>query len=59
MKVEEKPLKESKVYQHELPGIFVFIHLYSQSRLANGMLFLFFCCQEVLLIVNSIKIFIT
>lgn len=26
MKVEEKPLEESKVYQHELPGIFVFAH---------------------------------
>lgn len=25
-KVEEKPLKESKVYQHELPGTFVFTH---------------------------------
>lgn len=31
----------------------------SLSRLANGMLLLFLCCQGVLLIVNSIQIFIT
>lgn len=24
MKVEEKPLEDSKMYQHELPGILVF-----------------------------------